>query len=83
MNFHKMEQKFLKSSWTFSLPMAHVYVPSNLPNWPICKLADQSANHRLASQFANGTTNLKIFLKYCFLSVKHIHCYLTPYFYWN
>ena len=56
-----------------------VDVPSNLQIWPICKLADQSANHRLP----NGTANLKIFLKYCFLRVKHIRCYLTPYFYSN
>ena len=30
------------------------YVPSNLPIWPICKLAGQSAIGRLASRFANG-----------------------------
>ena len=54
---------------------------SNRNDLYICSV--QSANHRLSSRFANGTTNLKMFFKYCFLSVKHIQCYLTPYFYSN
>ena len=57
-----------------------IYVPTNLPIWPICKLAGQSANLRLASRFADGTTNLKIIFEVCSLSVKQIQCYLTPCF---
>ena len=57
------------------------YIPSNLPIWPIGKLAGQSANH--TSRFENGTTNLKIFLKYRVLSFQDIQCYLIPYFFSN
>ena len=67
-----------------------IYVPTNLPIWPICKLAGQSANLRLAIQVANGTTNLKIIFEVCSLSVKHIYTaisYLASFqtngFYWS
>ena len=54
-----------------------------------CTCSVQSANlanlaiTECPADFANGTINLKIFLKHCFLSVKHLQFYLTPYFYSN
>ena len=42
---------------------------------PICQ-SGQYANW-LASRFANRTTNLKTIFEVCFLSVKHMQCYLS------
>ena len=71
----------LKRIWTtHMLPgrcTVRVYVPTNLPIGPICKLAGQSANLRLAIQFANGTTSLKITFEVCSLSVKHILLHIS------
>ena len=57
-----------------------LYVPSNLANlqigWPICQ-------SQIAQPICKWDDQYEIFLKYCFLSVKHIQCYLTPYFYSN